>query len=409
MERLSNAYERLASNPENGECMYLLGFTVMLFRDTMITTMFPFSENVSHICLIILLTLICGKILLFDNYSLKMLIAVIMMLACGVLVALSSGYIYPFQWLLLIIGAKDVSFEKIVRLYLIVNISIVSLAFCASMLGIIENLVYIENKTGALRNSFGCIYTTDFAAHIFYMILAVFYIKRNVIHWWYYICTVLAAGLVYYFCRAKLDTVCILLTAFVFGIYNLYKYQYDKEKCRYRFRWQKKYKIFIKRYIKKSVIIVPVLAAFTYMLSYMYVPDNEFMAAVNDISTGRVSLGNIGIKKYGMTFFGQDVPMTGFGGTTKPPKKYFIIDCSYIHVYLKYGLVMTFMLFIIYFVICKKRADVELMLMVIIMAVSCTVDHHLLDIAYNFVPLALFAAVESKAAGKRVLIEKITC
>ena len=66
-------------------------------------------------------------------------------------------------------------------------------------------------------------------------------------------------------------------------------------------------------------------------------------------------------------------------------------------------------LFIIYFVICKKRAVVELMLMVIIMAVSCTVDHHLLDIAYNFVPLALFAAVESKAAGKRVLIEKITC
>lgn len=405
MEKLSNAYERWTSNPENGECMYLLGFTVMLFRDTMITTMFPFSENISHICLLILLVLICGKILLFDNYSLEMLIAVIMMMACGVLVALSSGYIYPFQWLLLIIGAKDVSFEKIVRLYLIVNISIVGLAFCASMLGLIENLVYIENGTGALRNSFGCIYTTDFAAHIFYIILAIFYIKRNVIHWWHYICTVLAAGLVYYFCRAKLDTVCILLTALIFGVYNLYKHQYDKEKFRYTFRWNKRYKVLIKRYIKKSVIIVPVLAVFTYVLSYIYNPDNKFMATVNEISTGRVSFGNIGIKKYGMTLFGQDVPMTGFGGTTKPPKNYFIIDCSYIHVYLKYGLVMICMLFVIYGIICKKRADAELMLIVIIMAVSCTVDHHLLDIAYNFVPMALFAAVEFKVPEKSIFIK----
>ena len=41
-----------------------------------------------------------------------MFIAVAAMMACGLLVAVSSGYLWPFIWILIVVAAKDISYRK---------------------------------------------------------------------------------------------------------------------------------------------------------------------------------------------------------------------------------------------------------------------------------------------------------
>ena len=397
MNRLQSIYEEWTDNPYNGECLYLLGFTIMLFRDIMITTMFPISDKVSHICLLVALLIILSKILLFDSYSPWMLIVVMGLMGTGVLIVLSSGYIYPFLWLLLVIGAKDVSFEKIVKIYLILSISIVGLAFSASMLGVIENLVYIDGESGAFRNSFGCAYTTDFAAHIFYIILAIFYIQREKLSWCYYVCTTLVAGLIYYFCRAKLDTICILLTVLAFGVYSMYKHQGKKEIK--NFRWQVKYQRLKRLIYKVGIVIMPVLAIVAFVLTslYKYSEEETLIMKIDKLSTTRLSMGKRALEKYSLAIFGQDVPMVGNGGTTKLTKEYFFVDCSYIFVYLRYGIIFLLILFLMYEVIVHKCIDnTEMFIIVILMSVSSVIDHHLVEGAYNFIGFALLANIHKQ-------------
>jgi len=113
--------------------------------------MFSYSEMAFQICLILSIILLAAKIFLFDIYTVKMFIAVAAMMTCGLLVAVSSGYLWPFIWILIVVAAKDISYRKILQIYLLMNITIVGLAFCASLLGVIENLAYISTDGKGLR------------------------------------------------------------------------------------------------------------------------------------------------------------------------------------------------------------------------------------------------------------------
>lgn len=69
----------------------------------------------------------------------------------------------------LIVGAKDVSIDKILKVYLLIDSIIMLIAFVCSQLGMIENLQYWKNEQ--MRFALGSVYPTDFAAHIFYIVL----------------------------------------------------------------------------------------------------------------------------------------------------------------------------------------------------------------------------------------------
>ena len=61
--------------------------------------------------------------------------------------------------------------------------------------GVIENLKYVTDDRG-VRQAFGCVYTTDFASHIFYIALVIFYLKGNRLRWFHYVALIVVAGLV---------------------------------------------------------------------------------------------------------------------------------------------------------------------------------------------------------------------
>lgn len=403
MTVLIEKYSQWTQDYHNAEKLFFSGFILCIFRGIMLTTMFPYIGIVLNTCLGISILLLLSKILFFDRYTLKMFIIVASMFIISIIVVLSSGYSWPFLWILIIVAAKDIPFRKILQVYLLMNITIMGLAFIASMLGIIENLAYTNEEWDNLRYSFGCVYTTDFAAHIFFMLLIAFYLYQDRLRWYHYAGTCATAGFIYYYCYAKLDTICIILMVLFFGYYNVLQWQSKKERATVPSTNGSKYNIFVfkrtkaclkwkKVWMRIALISMPVLAVLMYYLSNSYSEKNEFLETINETITGRLALGKRGLDDYGISLFGQDVPMVGFGGSTTIEEEYFFIDSSYLNILLTYGLLFLIMVFTIYGTICYKyKEDTVLMLAIVLLAISSFIDHHMIEEAYNPLTYALFA------------------
>lgn len=406
MVSLKEKYYHWTKDPHNGEMLFFAGFTLSAFMNIIRTTLFPDFGVVLKICLVISALLLLAKIILFDSYTFKMFIIIVGMFICCTMVVLSSGYLGPFLWILDIVAAKDIPFRKILQVYLLINITVMGLAFFASLLGVIENLAYTSSETERLRYSFGCVYTTDFAAHVFYMILTAFYLYHEQLRWYHYAGTCLVDGFVFYFCHAKLDTTCIILIVVFFGGYKITQTLSRKEQMSVAdiatgrniskvnfFKKTRAYYKYKKRWKKFAMVSLPLLGLLMYFLSASYRADNEIMVAFDEFVTSRLSLAYRGLKQYGISLFGQNVPMEGMGGSLRHTKPYFFIDSSYLFILLRYGLLFLCMVFVIYGVICyKHKQDTALMLVIVILAISSSIDHHLLEEAYNPFGYALFAS-----------------
>ena len=412
MEVLVEKYKRFVRDPCNGEVLFFGGFILYIFWKMIRTTMFPYSETVFQICLVLSVVILAGKIFLFDIYTVKMFMAVAAMLACGLFIAAASGYLWPFIWVLIVAAAKDVSFGKILRVHLLLGSVIIGLALCASLLGVIENLAYPAADGQGVRYSFGCLYTTDFAAHIFFMLLTAYYLYHKKMRWFHYIGTCVVAGVIYYYCNAKLDTICILLLAAVFGIYHIMRWQKEREQTTVPgMETGSMQPVLFKRTktclkLKKisgrlAFISLPVIALAMYLLTSAYREENEFWETINLFVSGRLMMGKRGLKQFGLSLFGKDIPMEGMGGSLKHTKPYFFIDCSYLFILLRYGALFLGIVFIVYGVIYyKRREDTALMLVILLLAISSAIDHHLLEEAYNPFGYALFAGMEGMMDGK---------
>lgn len=415
MDFLIERYNNWTKNPQNGENLFFAGFIIYMFWSIMRTTMFPHSSMAFNMCLVFSVLILAVKIVFFDVYTFKMFMAVAGMFACSAIVFVSSGYFWPFLWVLMLVSAKDVPFKKILQLYLLLNIIIMGLAFIAAMLGVIENLAYNSDNPNndTLRYSFGCVYTTDFAAHIFFMLLTAYYLYYKSLRWYHYAGTCIIAGAIYYYCNARLDTICILLLVVFFGIYHIMRWQKEREQITVpsaeaegiqlitfkRTRTCLKLK---KLFAKLALISMPVTGLFMYLITSAYSPDDELLESINLTITGRLALGKKGLKQFGVSLFGKDVPMEGMGGSLVHTKPYFFIDCSYLFILLRYGILFLGIVFLIYGVICyKRKEDTALMLAILLLAISSAIDHHLLEEAYNPLSYALFAGTGEIMLGKR--------
>ena len=101
--------------------------------------------------------------------------------------------------------------------------------------------------------------------------------------------------------------------------------------------------------------------------------------------------------------------MEGMGGSLKHTKPYFFIDCSYLFILLRYGILFLGIVFVVYGIICYKCwEDTALMLAILLLAVSSAIDQHLLEEAYNPFGYALFAGMGEMAGRKEFIFgEKV--
>lgn len=384
---IENIYDNINSriNMELSDLIYYIAYFLYLTKMVITTTMFNphLGRIVTLPITLISLGLLLIKILLLNKYSKKKLIIMGILALCAGLTYVNSSYNVLIFLVLFIIGANNVNFKNIVKIFLFVRVSILLIAMMAAKFGLIENIIYI--REGRVRQSFGSIYPTDFAAGVLFIVLAYLYIKSEKLK---IIDSIIFAVLgigVSYFCDARLDSICI----FGITVYSLFKVVYNNGE-------EPKINKFINIILSSSMIIC---AIFSIIISIIYNPENKIMLFLNNLLSNRLELAKRGIDKYGFSLFGQKVDMVGNGGSSISPSDYFFIDSSYLFVSLRYGMIALIIFCALFTIYVKRTIDLgEITIAVIIMliAINSIVAHRLLDIAYNPFLLVFFTKISIK-------------
>ena len=192
MNSIKNLRTKLRENERYVELLFYVAFSVYYFQMFLITTMFdtewfvwPYRLSAAAAMMIVVIRLIE-----FDIREWKTWLLVMMILGCTGIYCLVHRDKTMLIFGLFLVAAKDIPFRRIVQLAVGIGTTIMVTAFVASQAGIIEDLVYFQR--GTYRHAFGIIYTTDFAAHILFLLLGFFYLKEGKVKPWS--CVLLLAG-----------------------------------------------------------------------------------------------------------------------------------------------------------------------------------------------------------------------
>ena len=134
------------------ENLYLLFFvmiTVMAFKDT---TMFSYGWTDTQLHLVF----IFGVLVVFAKISCgrpwKLYEILIAGIAAGILILCWHHYMrrYVLELAVLIIGARDVDSDKVIRVFLWVSTGCLLVTMAAALTGKIENLIYVQKERGGI-------------------------------------------------------------------------------------------------------------------------------------------------------------------------------------------------------------------------------------------------------------------
>lgn len=366
--------------------LYLIALYLFLSKSIFDTTNFPKSPSIDTLVKVICYLLIAVKLVVADDYSVKEFLitfSLCMLALVAAYHAYQSNYSDLLLTIMFIVGARNIDFREINLMYLIVGCVIISATIVASKLGLIENYTYYRGTIK--RESFGIIYPTDFAAHIFYLILSYCYFINRRLKIFEVILFGSVAFLINKYCDARLDVILIILTIFLF----------------YTFMADRSMKVSQNIIRVISVWLPAVLFSASVLLSYFF-NATGFIGTFNQLLSGRLALGNRALTLYPINLFGQYIEMYGFGGKNGnnlsyavDRSLYFYIDSSYLAMLLQYGLLLGTFLLVLITLKNRKAKFMSYSLAIILVLISAFVDQTLLKPAYNIFILSIFSIINS--------------
>lgn len=375
----------------NSQNIYELGLAIYLVVSLIqfSTFMDYFSDNSMHYLLYIGLGLILFKMFFLDKQDLKEFAVKILTLGFLVLIWRTSSDFMLLTMGVYILGAKDVQFRRIIKLYFIVGTMTLLFIMVCSLTGVIKNLIYHRIFNSVTRQSFGIIYPTDFAAHVLYLLLAYSYLKFEQLSWGSYACYLVIAWLLITFCDARLSAITIVIAIPVLWLgQKALRGNKVARGLTYFYWW-----------------IPAILAYLTICSYYFYTQSNSLFEKMNYFLSGRLFLGKLAINKYGFSWFGTHVIEHGWGGskgfkmTTSNPDNYFYIDSSFLRVAILYGIIALIIIVTIMTIITWRSVHVyryALASIITLVAISAIVEQRLVDLSFNPFLLALLANIYPK-------------
>ena len=352
---------------------FALFYAYVFIRATMLITWFPTSLN-RFIVYFDYLVAVAGIVLSrrFKWYELILIAAIGLV---GIAVTGISDSNTFFMYFLYIIAFAGIKKERVAKTALTVGLIIMALAVVLSRLGIIEDLVYMQADGTQLRirQSLGFVYPTDFAAHVFYLLLIIFYLTKGKLTLFTGPLYLVSAWFVKEFNDARLSMAMILLL-FAASLFLT---------LRSRFR--------IHGIVKWMMIFsFPIGSAITFGMLAAYERGNSLAVKLNGMLSDRLSIGVRLLKQYGVKLLGQSIEQYGNGGTLDDVVQfhgeYSFIDMSFQRILQMYGII-AFIVVMLFSMYAMKRAidrgAVLLPVILTLVTINSIVDQHYLGFAYN--------------------------
>lgn len=298
---------------------------------------------------------------------------------------------------LLIVGARGLRFEKILRVYFVCILTAMILTVVLALSGVIENLVYARERDNSdqvyMRSCYGICSPTDLGAHVMYLVCCYAWLRERRMQWFELLIPIGAAAALFYMSDARCDAACLVVLAV--GLI------YVKLRRTLSLKQGKVYRMDRRLSFAMAVASIPA-AVISLGLAYIYDPHAGWMRKLNAVLSKRLDLSHRGVSRYPLTLFGQFVKMNGWGGNTEYHNGYFWIDCSYIITLLQYGVLVLGIAIAILTVASFRQRKIgswERLGILTLVAVQCMVEHHLTEISYNPFLLLAFAAVAADTAA----------
>lgn len=370
-----------------GTILFFLGFVLILLDYKIGVTMFAYRIPISLRSIL----LWSGRMLLIlkvvtsnSKYKLNEFITMVSIFILFTICWLSSGYATIFDIALLMIAAKNINFDKIVKVYLIESIACLCIVLLAVRLGIIENFVTYRQGSVIQRNSYGYLHATEFATTLVWIAISYIYIFRKNYTIWHSIVCMVCAYITYFYADARISTVMLVLLCIFELTVTFRKRLYGNKFFNYMIVYLAKYGMMI-------------CTAISFIATICYNPLDSKMNILNNFFTGRLELQHIGFLKYGFRFFGQKVDMVGMSlnYVNSIFKNYFYIDCAYIQMGMRYGLVFLLMMIIVFYLATKraiKTRDYMFLFIMILIAFNGLIEQHIFFIAYNPFMFKIFSS-----------------
>lgn len=311
-------------------------------------------------------------------------IGLYMMIAHAVSV---NGYKNLLLILLLMLGAKGISFFKMMKLYTITVGFLLGITILSALSGVVDNMAFY-----GWRYAFGIVSPTDFGAHVFFVILCIWYVRGEKSRLWESVPVLGAGVLIYYFNRARCSTICLTLLAMIMCGHKLIRDYKIKKNGTYRMNAVFAAGLSNSHYLGAIVVLAATMA---------YDRKSVFMQRLNVLLSNRLELGNRAISIGGFDFWGRRVRLIG-NWVEEAGAKYFYLDSSYMQMAVMYGIAVSVLLLTALLVI-GYRAFMNkqwiLLWVLFLMSIHGMIEQRLWSLSYCPFLLALFARLDDREEG----------
>lgn len=311
------------------------------------------------------------------------IVFIVALIACAAVVSYTIGEDEVLDIVLLIAGAKNVSWKKIAYCYLCVAVVVQLVAFYTAHTGIVPDMTYETDR--GIRQSFGIIYPTDFAAHVLFIFMVYVTLRESRLTFAEIALMFVAGYAIYHRTYARNDFICIVILCLLLAVIKLLRVmgiQLSKH-----------------QWLKYFGIIMLVVAIFCIIAVTFYDPSSELYQKLDNIFSNRISLSYQGLAQYGIQPFGSVViennTILGYN---------FFLDSSFIRIAIRYGWVFLSLITFVY-MLCFERAvenykDYTVIVLIVMLVFGFT-EHHMLEVAYCPVWYMLFSRIKpDKLAGR---------
>lgn len=312
--------------------------------------------------LVFCVLLLILKEILSKNIKIKDLFFLIVCLALTYILFLHLNGMSMFPLFFFIYSSRNIEFRKIVKLTIYLMSFMLLFIVISSFLGVIPD--YVSYNNGRRRHFLGFRYALVPSVYAFNLTALILYLKQDLSLFKIFI-IVLINYLFFYYTGSRLSFALSLLLI-IFS----------------------KYKIKSKIILKLFVLSFPVCCVFSLFMIYNFNPNDSKMFKLNEKLGYRLSLGQQSLNEYSINLFGNDTEFIGNGVDfygNKSNKTYNYVDCLYLNILEKYGIIFTILFVIMFFyesIYLYKKGECYLLLVLFILGIRGMIDD--LGIYLNF-------------------------
>lgn len=390
----------MSSNKKDIETnLFCIGYALFLIGQILGHTFFPIPSIIRYMLIFLGIGIIMLKMALFNSVNLnasgifKIIFSVIFLVVSIISARKSQSPILVIVWVL-VMGARNIDFDKALKTFIIISVSILIITMLAYFLGFINESS--AARGGNIRHSFGYRYPTDFVAMIAYIFMADLYmcIEKNLPIYNRIFMYIIVGLFTIFECDSRLGsgTIFILIPVIIF-------LKYKKPLLHNK----------IIKFIMRNAFFICSLISVLLVQSYINNPNSGLLVNIDQLTSYRLTFNVIAVKFFGYSMWGQEIyqryeQMMG--------NSYFFIDSSYYIFLIQYGIVLMVLVGIVFYFSIKKKLKANKMLipfLFLIICINSLIGQQFYLPEYNVFLLTVFASVSPNYIGvdKKTKGEKI--